>query len=160
MEQASRLQDDGVIFRSMRLEDIPAICRIEAEAFATPWTAPAFRNELLYNHFAKYLVVEMYGNIIGYGGMWVIIDEAHVTNIAIASEYRGKKLGERLLARLQQVAISAGATKMTLEVRVSNRIAQNLYKKMGFYPSGLRRNYYSDNHEDALIMWADLANRG
>jgi ribosomal-protein-alanine N-acetyltransferase len=143
-------------FRSMRLEDIPAICEIEKEAFTTPWTSAAFINELNNNQFARYMVMECGEEVIGYGGMWIIIDEAHVTNIALKEKYRGKKLGERLLREMQQTAIFFGAVRMTLEVRPSNRVAQGLYEKLGFYGVGVRRGYYTDNREDAIIMWADL----
>jgi ribosomal-protein-alanine N-acetyltransferase len=149
-------QQPTLEFRSMRIEDIPFICEIELEAFATPWTAEAFHNELVNNHFAKYMVMELAGKVIGYGGMWLIVDEAHVTNIAVAAPYRGRKWGERLLIELQRTAAFMGAIRMTLEVRVSNRIAQRLYGKLGFYPVGTRRGYYSDNNEDAIIMWAEL----
>jgi [ribosomal protein S18]-alanine N-acetyltransferase len=143
-------------FRTMRLEDIPFICEIELEAFATPWTAEAFYNELTNNHFAKYMVMELTGEVVGYGGMWLIVDEAHVTNIAVSAPYRGRKWGERLLIEMQKTASFMGAVRMTLEVRVSNLIAQRMYGKLGFYPVGTRRGYYSDNNEDAIIMWADL----
>ncbi|WP_042170775.1 ribosomal protein S18-alanine N-acetyltransferase [Paenibacillus gorillae] len=145
-----------VLFRPMALEDIERIVAIEEEAFATPWTAEAFRNELLNNMFARYVVMESDDRIIGYGGMWIIIDEAHVTNIAIEADRRGKGLGERLMDQLQRRAVYYGATKMTLEVRASNIIAQSLYGKLGFEPSGIRPAYYSDNQEDAIIMWAEL----
>ncbi|MFX3636175.1 MAG: ribosomal protein S18-alanine N-acetyltransferase [Candidatus Pristimantibacillus sp.] len=144
-------------FRSMVLEDISAIVAIEHEAFTTPWTEEAFINELLNNTFAKYMVMEYEGEIIGYGGMWVIIDEAHVTNIAVRSEWRGQGLGERLMTELQRTAVFFGADKMTLEVRVSNEVAQRLYRKLGFESSGVRPAYYSDNLEDALIMWAEIS---
>lgn len=145
-----------LVFRSMRLEDIPNIREIELEAFPTPWTAGAFHNELTNNQFAHYMVLEVDGVIAGYAGMWVIVDEAHVTNIALRIPYRGRKLGERMLRELQRTASFLGSKKMTLEVRVSNAIAQNLYRKLGFRESGIRKGYYTDNHEDALIMWADL----
>ncbi|MFC4779603.1 ribosomal protein S18-alanine N-acetyltransferase [Paenibacillus sp. GCM10023252] len=147
---------NSFVYRSMQLEDIPAIVAIEQEAFTGPWTAEAFTNELTQNHFAKYMVMEDEQHIIGYGGMWVIIDEAHVTNIAIRRDYRGQGLGKRLLMELQRTAVFFGASRMTLEVRVSNQIAQQLYVKLGFQPSGVRPKYYSDNGEDALIMWAEL----
>ncbi|TBL78699.1 ribosomal protein S18-alanine N-acetyltransferase [Paenibacillus thalictri] len=147
---------DPVAFRSMRLADIPAICDIEQEAFTTPWTAGAFQNELTSNHFAHYLVMEHGEEIAGYGGMWLIMDEAHVTNVAIKHIFRGKKLGERLMREMQRTAVFLGAIRMTLEVRASNIIAQNLYKKLGFQSVGVRRGYYTDNREDAIIMWADL----
>ncbi|WP_248928748.1 ribosomal protein S18-alanine N-acetyltransferase [Paenibacillus hamazuiensis] len=155
---AANLPDlpDAVTFRSMRLEDIPAICAIEQEAFTTPWTAGAFQNELTSNQFAHYLVMVHGSEIAGYGGMWLIMEEAHVTNIAVKKEFRGQKLGERLLRELMRSAGFLGAVRMTLEVRASNYIAQKLYEKMGFYSVGVRRGYYTDNREDAIIMWVDL----
>jgi ribosomal-protein-alanine N-acetyltransferase len=143
-------------FRSMRMDDIPAICEIEQEAFATPWTAGAFHNELTNNQFARYMVMEYAGEVIGYGGMWLIMEEAHVTNVAVRAAYRGKKLGEKLMRELQKTASFFGAVRMTLEVRPSNIVAQRLYEKLGFHSVGVRRGYYTDNREDALVMWADL----
>lgn len=140
----------------MRVDDIPTICDIEQESFPTPWTAGAFQNELTNNHFAHYIVMELDGVVAGYAGMWLIMDEAHITNIAVREPYRGKKLGERLLLQMQSTALFLGAERMTLEVRVSNRIAQRLYAKLGFIPAGLRKGYYTDNGEDAIIMWAHL----
>ncbi|GGF83156.1 ribosomal-protein-alanine acetyltransferase [Paenibacillus albidus] len=154
--ESLREQGAGLVFRLMQLEDIPAILVIEREAFTMPWTEEAFRNELTHNHFAKYMVMELNGYIIGYAGMWAIVDEAHVTNIALLEAYRGRKWGERLLDELMQTAAYLGMNSITLEVRVSNEIAQNLYRKKGFRSAGTRKGYYSDNREDALIMWADL----
>jgi len=148
---------ERLVFRSMTMNDIAAIVAIEQEAFTTPWTEEAFINELTNNLFARYMIMEYEGQIIGYGGMWIIIDEAHVTNIAVLADYRGLGLGEKLLTELQRTAAFLGATKMTLEVRVSNQVAQSLYRKLGFEASGIRPAYYSDNLEDALIMWAELA---
>ncbi len=147
---------DGLCFRLMQLNDIPSIVELERQAFTLPWTAKAFRNELTQNHFAKYMVMEWNGQIIGYGGMWFIVDEAHITNIAVRPEYRGRKLGARLLKEMMKTASFVGMKKMTLEVRVSNHVAQNLYQKFGFSQAGVRPRYYSDNNEDALIMWADI----
>lgn len=140
----------------MNLNDVPAIVEIEREAFTAPWSAEAFRNELTNNLFAKYMIMEQDGQVFGYGGMWLIIDEAHITNIAVREQYRGKGFGEKLLREMMRTAYFLGARRMTLEVRVSNEIAQALYRKLGFKPSGVRPAYYSDNLEDALIMWADL----
>lgn len=143
-------------YRLMNLHDIDTIVEVEKESFTVPWSAEAFRNELTQNLFAKYMVMEQGDTIIGYGGMWLIIDEAHITNIAIREKYRGLGHGEALLREMMKTAHFLGARRMTLEVRVSNERAQSLYRKMGFYPSGVRPDYYSDNLEDALIMWADL----
>ncbi|MEC0092658.1 ribosomal protein S18-alanine N-acetyltransferase [Paenibacillus macquariensis] len=156
MEQSNNEEHEGFSFRLMTIEDIPNVMVIEHEAFTLPWSDTAFRNELMNNLFARYLVMENDGKPIGYAGMWTIVDEAHVTNIAILKAYRGRKLGERLLDELIETAANMGMIRMTLEVRVSNTIAQRLYEKKGFVSVGLRKGYYSDNHEDAMIMWADL----
>ncbi|GIO51815.1 ribosomal protein S18-alanine N-acetyltransferase [Paenibacillus cellulositrophicus] len=156
MEQEIKQDAEGLTFRPMTLEDIPAVMVIEHDAFTLPWTEEAFRNELTHNHFARYMMMEWNGEPVGYAGMWTVIDEAHVTNIAVLSPYRGRKWGERLLLELMKTASQLGMKRMTLEVRVSNRVAQNLYMKMGFEPAGLRKGYYSDNQEDAMIMWAEL----
>lgn len=142
--------------RNMEKQDIDGVLIIEHSSFATPWSRQAFINELEYNRFANYLVMEYNDEIIGYCGLWVIIDEAHITNIAIKPEYRGKKLGELLLKHSLQVARQLGGLKLSLEVRLSNCTAQNLYKKFGFQPGGIRKNYYIDNQEDALVMWVML----
>jgi ribosomal-protein-alanine N-acetyltransferase len=143
-------------FRRMKLDDIDYICAIEKEAFTTPWSPGAFYNELSNNHFAHYMVMEAGLTIAGYAGMWLIMDEAHITNIAVRKEFRGQKLGERLVGELMKTAAFMGAARITLEVRATNQIAQNLYRKMGFEQAGVRKGYYTDNQEDALIMWADL----
>lgn len=143
-------------FRAMNLEDIEHICDIEKEAFLTPWTAEAFYNELVNNQLAHYIVMVLDGQIIGYGGLWAIMDEAHITNVAVRQDFRGRKYGERLMLKLKEMALQLGLRRMTLEVRVSNRIAQRLYTKLNFRPAGVRRGYYTDNCEDALIMWAEL----
>jgi len=147
------------LLRAMQEKDIPQIIEIEKESFPTPWSAYAFKCELADNDFAHYIVITIEDNqdlVLGYGGMWLIIDEAHITNIAIASQYRGKKLGDLLMNGLEALAMQKGALRMTLEVRVSNEKAQNLYKNRGFIPSGIRPNYYVAENEDALIMWKEF----
>ena len=94
-------------------------------------------------------------NIVGYAGLWLMVDEAHVTTIATHPNYRHRGLGELLLSSLIEIAYDIGARQVTLEARVSNLVAQNLYRKYGFHEAGIRRRYYSDNGEDALIMWTD-----
>ncbi|WP_312198119.1 ribosomal protein S18-alanine N-acetyltransferase [Anaerospora hongkongensis] len=136
--------------------DVDAVLKVENEAFTTPWSRAAFEAETSDNELAYYLVVDVGGVIAGYAGMWLIIDEAHVTNIALAAAYRGAGLGEQLVRALMELARERGAGSMTLEVRVSNVKAQALYTKLGFVSRGKRRNYYTDNREDALIMWCEL----
>lgn len=145
-----------ITLRKMVEEDIDQILVIEKESFATPWSRESFENELTKNRFALYLVLEDEEVIFGYCGVWIIVDEAHVTNIALLPNYRGKKLGETLLTEIMKVAKEKGAKTMTLEVRVSNHVAQSLYRKLGFLDGGIRKNYYTDNQEDALVMWVNL----
>jgi len=94
-------------------------------------------------------------SIIGFAGLWLMVDEAHVTTIALHPRYRGRGLGELMLSSLVQIAYNISARTVTLEVRVTNHVAQNLYRKYGFQEAGVRRRYYSDNNEDALIMWTE-----
>ncbi|WP_413304473.1 ribosomal protein S18-alanine N-acetyltransferase [Bacillus sp. 1P10SD] len=147
---------DSYVFRYMREEDIDQVLEVEHASFTTPWSREAFYNELHNNKFAVYIVLEEENQIIGYCGTWVVIDEAHVTNVAIMPGYRGKKLGEALMTKLMSIARELGARSMTLEVRVTNHVAQSLYRKLGFQNGGIRKNYYSDNQEDALVMWVNL----
>jgi ribosomal-protein-alanine N-acetyltransferase len=147
---------DSFVFRYMKEEDIDQIVEVENASFTTPWSREAFYNELHNNKFAVYIVIEEDDKIIGYCGAWVVIDETHVTNVAILPEYRGRKLGEALLKKMMSVAREMGAKSMTLEVRVTNNIAQSLYRKLGFQNGGIRKNYYSDNQENALVMWVNL----
>lgn len=147
---------DSFVFRYMNEEDIDQILEVEHASFATPWSREAFYNEIYNNKFAVYIVLEEDHKIIGYCGAWIVIDEAHVTNIAILPSYRGQKLGEALLRKMMEVAKDMGARSMTLEVRVTNQVAQSLYRKFGFQNGGIRKNYYSDNQEDALVMWVDI----
>jgi [ribosomal protein S18]-alanine N-acetyltransferase len=148
--------NETIVFRFMREEDIDQVLEIEHASFTTPWSREAFYNELNMNKFAIYIVLEIDKKVVGYCGVWIVVDEAHVTNIAILPDYRGKKLGDALMQNLFEVAKTMGAKSMTLEVRVTNYIAQSLYRKFGFQNGGLRKNYYTDNHEDALVMWVRL----
>ncbi|MEK4027062.1 ribosomal protein S18-alanine N-acetyltransferase [Pseudobacillus sp. FSL P4-0506] len=142
--------------RLMTVDDVDKVYEVEKVSFTAPWTKESFFNELTNNYFAVYHVVEYEGQIIGYCGMWLVLDESQVTNIAILPEFRGRGWGEKLLVAVMNTARKRGASIMSLEVRVSNESAQNLYKKLGFQPGGIRKNYYSDNQEDALVMWVNL----
>ncbi len=141
-----------ISIRPMRARDIPDVMRIERECFTLAWHESAYRNELA-NQSAWYVVAEAEQRIVGFAGMWIIADEAHITTIGVERRFRGRKIGERMLVSLIDEALQSGATRMTLEVRETNYIAQNLYFKYGFETAGIRRGYYTDNNEDALILW-------
>jgi len=138
--------------RAMRKGDIAAIHEIECLSFRTPWSKMALRSEL-HNAVAHYLVLEEDGRVLGYCGMWVMADEAHVTNLAVHPEARGGGLGKLLLRASMEKAVALGATAMTLEVRESNRAAQQLYAGFGFERQGCRKGYYQDTGEDAWLLW-------
>lgn len=148
--------NERVTFRRVAEQDIDTLVEIERQCFAVPWPAEAFFHDIQHNRFAAYIMIELDQVVVGYCGLWIILDEAHVTNIAILPDYRGKKLGETLLSKIMSVAKEAGAISMTLEVRVGNEAAKNLYKKLGFQEGGIRKNYYTDNGEDARVMWVNL----
>jgi ribosomal-protein-alanine N-acetyltransferase len=138
----------------MLASDIDAVLVVENQSFSTPWSRNAFEEEIN-NELAHYLVVEDDGQLIGYGGFWIVLDEAHVTNIALLTEYRERGLGTLLLEHMILSAKMLGAASMTLEVRPSNMAARKLYSRRGFEERGIRPNYYSELGEDALIMWLD-----
>ena len=140
------------VIRFMRLRDVDAVAEIEENTFARPWSRESFRQELTRNAVARYLVADENGEILGYAGAWVILDESHITNIAVRENARGRGLGKRLTSELLQVLSNLGACYATLEVRVSNERAQNLYKSLGFVTVGKRKRYYEDNNEDAWLM--------
>lgn len=142
--------------RRATFDDLDSLVEIEIDAFSTPWSQAALGVELSVNDTARYFVAEKDGKIIGYGGMWVIIDEAHITNLAVLTEYRGQGVGQALVDALKDQAREENCRAATLEVRLSNLIARRLYEKSGFAPVGIRPRYYSDNNEDALIMWCML----
>ncbi|WP_239255711.1 ribosomal protein S18-alanine N-acetyltransferase [Listeria ilorinensis] len=144
-------------FREADLADAAQLAAIEQLVFTTPWTEEAFQSEFQTNQYAHYLLLEQDGEIVGYAGIWRVLDEGHITNIAVKPDYQGQHLGEALLRELLHEAVEEGVLRVTLEVRVSNKKAQNLYRKLNFQNGALRRRYYPDNAEDALVMWVDLS---
>jgi ribosomal-protein-alanine N-acetyltransferase len=136
----------------MTLDDIPAVHDIERASFPVPWPSYAFRQELETNRMAHYLVARADDLIVAYGGIWLMVDEAHVTSFAVHPDHRRSGIGGRLMLELMELSVHLGARIATLEVRLSNEAARLLYGRFGFRPVGVRPRYYSDNGEDALIM--------
>lgn len=143
---------DNCVIRPMCLKDVDAVAAIERAVFAHPWSRDSFRQEKTRNAAARYLVAEERGEIIGYAGAWVILDESHITNIAVREDCRGRGIGRKLTETLLRTLSSLGAAYATLEVRESNLRAQQLYKSLGFVSVGRRKRYYEDNNEDAFLM--------
>ncbi len=139
----------------MTISDIPAVHEIERVSFPVPWPAYAFRQELETNRLARYLVVRAGARTVAYGGIWLMVDEAHVTTFAVLPAWRRRGIGARLMLALVELSAEVGAHVLTLEVRLSNIAARTLYQSFGFRPVGVRPRYYSDNGEDALIMTTD-----
>ena len=134
-------------------QDAKAIAKLERICFATPWSEEALVQEITQNKLALYVVAEMDELLVGYAGVWGIIDEGHITNVAVHPSFRRKGIGEALMRELLQHCAKSGFCSQTLEVRPSNEVALELYKKMGFSEVGRRKGYYADNGEDALILW-------
>lgn len=145
---------ERMTIESMTTGDIPAVARIERASFSTVWPSDAFYNELNTNKVAHYFVGRIGDRVVAYGGIWVILEDSHVTTIAVDPAFRGKRLGEVMLLHLIDEAIERGAAWLTLEVRESNVVAQQLYRKYGFTTVTMRRGYYSDDNESAMVMWA------
>lgn len=143
-----------ILLRPMTAADVPGVVAVENASFRTPWPAAAFCEELE-NARAHYLVAVEDEVVRGYVGVWVVLDEAQITNVAVAAAARGKGLGRKLMERAIACAKARGAAAMTLEVRPSNAVARALYASLGFVERGRRKGYYADDHEDALLLWLD-----
>ena len=140
------------IVRRMVPGDIDGVYRIETLSFRIPWSRASFERDLSENPCARYLVAEEDGFLCAYAGMWLVLDEAHITNIAVHPDRRRQGYGELITSSLIRYAADLCMSFLTLEVRRSNAAAQALYHKLGFVDVGFRRRYYEDNQEDALIM--------
>ncbi|HHY97263.1 MAG TPA: ribosomal protein S18-alanine N-acetyltransferase [Firmicutes bacterium] len=144
-----------VKIRAMRAEDLNDVVEIERLSFPTPWSRYAFLSELYQNSRSCYLVAELDGRVVGYVGTWLILDEAHITNLAVHPDFRKRGIAHSLMLLLFDICRSKQIRRMTLEVRATNFPAQRLYEKLGFVKVGVRRGYYHDNNEDAIIMWKE-----
>ena len=145
---------EEIVFRRMREEDVKRVHELETICFRTPWSYNSLMGELT-NSVAHYIVAVSDGLVIGYAGAWVMFDEAHMTNIAVDPDHRGKGVARRMILKLMKLALSKGAERMTLEVRETNHTAQRLYASLGFAYAGTRKHYYTDTGENALILWND-----
>jgi len=138
-------------------DDVPAVYAIELDTFPTPWTLDSFYYEVHENQYAHYvLAIDEEDHIIGFCGMWMVVDAAQIPNVAVIESARGRGIGEGLMREAMRIAQQNEMEIMSLEVRVTNTVAQNLYRKLDFQDGGLRKGYYTDNGEDALVMWVNL----
>jgi len=144
---------DNVEIKEMKEEHLDCVMIVENLSFKIPWSRNSFLEELINNDIAIYFVAISKGQVIGYGGLWRILDEGHITNIAIHPEFRRCGAASKIMDKILNVCDKNGIKSLTLEVRKNNFAAQNLYGKYGFKIEGMRKGYYSDTGEDALIMW-------
>ncbi len=142
----------SAMVRHMTRHDVERVYEIECVCFRSPWSKNALAGELR-NDVAHYHVLEEDGVLVGYAGMWVLFEEAHVTNVAVLPDFRRKGFARKLMLSMMESARSLGASKMTLEVRENNLAAQSLYRGLDFHQNGYRPRYYSDSGEGALLLW-------
>ena len=138
--------------REFNINDIEELYEVELTSFTDPWSKESFKDELN-NEIAHYLVDSINNKVVAYIGAWFILDEAHITNVAVKSDFRRQKIAKQLITAFIVLAKKHQITSITLEVRASNIPAQSLYQQFGFEKQGLRKRYYADNNEDAIIMW-------
>lgn len=141
--------------RRMTEEDLEEVCKIEKDTFSEPWTREDFDHSIK-NTNNRYLVVEEQGCIAGYCGYWGVVGEGYIYNVAVRKDFRRRQIGLSMLRELIQQAFKMGISSLTLEVRFSNHAAIELYERLGFVNSGVRRDFYSKPKEDAVIMWLRL----
>lgn len=139
----------------MRRRHLRSVLRIEAAVYPSPWSYNLFLSELALRLAREYVVARVGGSVVGYGGLMIVADDAHVTTLAVDPAWHRRQIATRVLLHLARSAVQRGVRNLTLEVRASNSAAQELYRRFGFSPVGVRRNYYVETNEDALIMWAE-----
>lgn len=144
----------------MRRRHVRSVLRIENQVYPRPWSMSLFLSELALRSTRAYLVARVGREVVGYGGLMLTADDGHVTTLAVDPRWQRQQIGTRLLLALAREAIEREARSLTLEVRLSNRGAQELYRKFSFGPVGVRKNYYAETNEDALVMWAHEVQRG
>ena len=155
--EGDRLHDHDLVVHmvAMRRRHLRSVLRIESQVYPRPWSLGLFVSELALRNSRAYWVARVEGNVVGYCGLMVSVDDGHVTTLAVDPAWHRRTIGSRLLLTLAREATARGATGLTLEVRMANRGAQELYRRFGFRPAGVRKNYYVETNEDALVMWTD-----
>lgn len=146
--------DLGVELVTMRRRHLRGVLKIEAQVYPRPWSLGLFLSELALRTTRVYIVARVGSTVVGYAGLMLTGGDGHVTTIAVDPAWHRHGVGTRLLLALSRAGIARGCTGLTLEVRVSNEAAQTMYRRFGYAPAGVRKNYYSESNEDALVMWA------
>ncbi|HJR24836.1 MAG TPA: ribosomal protein S18-alanine N-acetyltransferase [Acidimicrobiales bacterium] len=144
-----------VVIGPMRRRHLRGVLRIEQQVYPRPWSMGLFMSELGFRSGRVYVVARVDGAVVGYGGLMLVQEDGHVTTLAVDPAWHRHKIGTRLLLRLTDAALERGVKNLTLEVRIGNQPAQELYRRFGFVPAGIRKGYYVETNEDALVMWAN-----
>ncbi|MDP1546994.1 MAG: ribosomal protein S18-alanine N-acetyltransferase [Anaerolineales bacterium] len=142
----------NLIIRKMTLEDLEAVVAIDQVSFSLPWPARSFQFEVMDNEASRCWVVEADGRVIAMLVGWLIVDELHVATFATHPDFRGQGIGKKLLLHALRIAQEEGVVKSFLEVRAGNQVAQKMYREFGYVEDGIRKEYYKDNAEDAILM--------
>jgi len=145
------LLNQQYLIRKMTEPDLDEVMMIEKESFSLPWSRESYLGELK-NSFANYIVCDCAGDIAGYAGIWVVFEEAHITNVAVRKSFRSQGIGLAIMVEAEKIARTKKANRILLEVRPSNEIALHMYQNLNYMQTALRKAYYSDNGEDAIIM--------
>jgi len=155
VERAGAGDDIVVHVGPMRRRHLRSVLKIESQVYPRPWSLSLFMSELALRGSRAYYVARVDGIVVGYTGLMVTVDDGHITTLAVDPAWHRRSIGSRLLLVLAREAIRRRVRSLTLEVRIGNRAAQELYRQFGFHPAGIRKNYYVETNEDALVMWAD-----
>lgn len=153
------MSDEPIHIGPMRRRHLRGVVRIEQANSSRPWSLGMFMSELRSRETRRYVVAQTSGAVVGFGGLMLNGDDGHITNIAVDDDFRRRSIASQMLLVLARAAVDEGATQLSLEVRVSNAAARALYRRFGFVPAGVRKNYYAALSEDALVMWASDINR-
>jgi ribosomal-protein-alanine N-acetyltransferase len=143
-----------VYVQPMKRRHVRQVVRIEQQVYPRPWSSSLFHSELALRSTRSYFVARVGRDVVGYAGLMMTLDDGHVTTIAVDPKWHRHKIGTRLMLVLARAAIERGAASLTLEVRMSNEGAKEMYRQFGFGPVGVRKNYYAEVNEDALVMWS------
>jgi ribosomal-protein-alanine N-acetyltransferase len=142
-----------VVVAPMRRRHVRSVLRIEEQVYPRPWTSSLFLSELALRSSRAYYIARVGREIVGYAGVMISFEDSHVTTLAVDPAWQRRGIATRLMVALVRESLVRGAQHMTLEVRMSNKGAQDLYRRFGFAPVGVRKNYYPETNEDALVMW-------
>jgi len=143
--------NQAYLIRKMTEQDLDELMTIEKESFTLPWSRQSYQAEL-HNQYADYLVCDWQGEVAAYAGMWTVFEEAHITNIAVSRKFRHQGMGRILMLEEEKIALAKKAIRILLEVRPSNLAALTMYNELGYVPTSVRKQYYADNQEDAIVM--------